>query len=147
MRQRGRSPRRPLYQLVADDIRSAIASGMLAPGRLLPPERVLAERYDVSLVAVRQGLSVLRSEGLIVTERGRGSRVLEMPERVVMKIPPGATIGCRLPTAQERAALSTAEGRPIPEGVPVFVVEHDGRVEVLPGDRVTLETTDSEDAT
>ena len=114
---------------------------MLTPGHLLPPERVLAERYDVSLVSVRQGLSVLRSEGLIVTKRGRGSRVLEMPEREVVKILPGATISCRLPTAQERTALSESEGRPIPESVPVFIVERDGEVEVLPGDRFTLETT------
>lgn len=134
MRQRGRSPGRPLYLQVADDIRAAIRDSTLLPGQLLPPERALAERYDVSLVAVRAGLGVLRAEGLIVTEPGQGSRVRRAPETVVVMIPPGATIRCRMPTPDERETIG------IPEGVPVFEVHRNGEMELLPGDQFTLET-------
>jgi DNA-binding GntR family transcriptional regulator len=134
MRQWGRSRKRPLYRRVADDIRTAIADGTLRPGQLLPPERALSERYDVSLVAVRAGLAVLRGEGLIVTERGKGSRVRETAELVALKIPPGATITTRMPTEPERQRLGIAEGTPI------LVVEHEGRTELLPGDRFAIET-------
>lgn len=134
MRRRGRSDGRPLYRVVADDIRAAIEDGALRPGQLLPPERALADRYDVSLVAVRAGLSVLRGEGLIVTERGKGSRVREMPEPTVVKIPPGARITTRMPTEDERRRLG------IVEGTPVLVVETETGVELFPGDRHVIET-------
>lgn len=139
MRRRGRSHGRPLYRLVADDIRAAIEAGTLQPGQLLPPEKTLAERFDVSLVAVRAGLSLLRGEGLIVTERGKGSRVREIPETTVVKIPPGARITARMPTADERERLHLAEGTPILE------VDLHGEVRLLPGDRYALETVEDTD--
>lgn len=140
MRRRGRSHGRPLYRLVADDIRAAIEDDTLRPGQLLPPERALADRYDVSLVAVRAGLSVLRGEGLIVTERGKGSRVREILEPTVVKVPPGARITTRMPTGDERQQLGLAEGTPILE------VELSGEIRLLPGDRYALETVGAEDA-
>lgn len=139
MRRRGRSHRRPLYRLVADEIRAAIDDGTLQPGQLLPPEKALAERFDVSLVAVRAGLGVLRGEGRIVTERGKGSRVREIPERTVVKVPPGARITARMPTEAERRRLSLAEGTPVLE------VELRGEVRILPGDRHMLETINDVD--
>jgi DNA-binding transcriptional regulator YhcF (GntR family) len=140
MRRLDPSDGRPLYRQAADELRDAISAGTLIPGQLLPTEASLADMFDVSVDAVRKGLSVLRGEGLIVTERGKGSRVRERQETVVVTVGPGAMIRCRMPTPQERAAIGRAEGRLIPEGVPVFEVERDGRVELLPGDRFTLET-------
>jgi DNA-binding transcriptional MocR family regulator len=134
----------PLYRQVADELRNAIETDMLRPGQLLPTEASLADGFGVSVDAVRAGLGVLRWEGLIVTERGKGSRVRELPEPVVLRIPPGATIRCRMPTPQERSALGEAERRTIPDGVPVLEVERDGHVELFAGDRFTLETVESE---
>lgn len=134
----------PLYRQVADELRDAIETGTLRPGQLLPTEANLADGFGVSVDVVRAGLGVLRGEGLIVTERGKGSRVREVPEGIVLRIPPGVTIKCRMPTPQERAALGEAEQRVIPEGVPVFEVERDGRVELFAGDRFTLETVETE---
>jgi DNA-binding transcriptional regulator YhcF (GntR family) len=144
MRQRGRPDERPLYRVVADDIRAAIANGTLQPGQLLPPERALAERYNVSLVAARQGLAVLRGEGLIVTLRGKGSRVRVPPGEVVLECGPHAKIRTRMPTPDEREALGAEEGRVIPEGVPVFEVDRDGEIVLLPGDRYVVETVEGE---
>jgi GntR family transcriptional regulator len=130
----------PLYRQVADELRDAIRAGTLSPGQLLPTEANLADGFGISVDAVRAGLVVLRGEGLIVTERGKGSRVREAPDGIVVRVPPGATIRCRMPTPQERSALGEAEGRMIPDGVPVFEVYRDGRVELFAGDRFTLET-------
>jgi DNA-binding transcriptional regulator YhcF (GntR family) len=147
MRRCDPSDRTPLYRQVADGLRDAIASGELRPGQLLPPEPRLASDAGVSVDVVRQALTVLRGEGLIVTSQGKGSRVREVPERVVVTVPPGATITARMPTPAERDRLGEAEGRVLPEGVPVLVVEHDGAVELFPGDRFAVETVDSAEIT
>src|SRR4051812_37499997 len=53
----------------------AILDGELAPGALLPPERVLAERHGVNRTSLRQALARLERSGLIETRQGSGSRV------------------------------------------------------------------------
>jgi GntR family transcriptional regulator len=58
--------------LIADALRAEIASGDIAPGSQLPSEREIAERFQVARNTVRLGLSALVSEGLIVSEHGRG---------------------------------------------------------------------------
>ena len=47
-------------------MREQIASGQLRVGQSLPPEAVLAERFGVSLITVRQALRELQDEGLIL---------------------------------------------------------------------------------
>lgn len=59
-------------QEIANDLRQAIRSGSLAPGAVLPSERELVQRYQVSKTTVAKALSILRGEGLIVSEVGRG---------------------------------------------------------------------------
>lgn len=67
-------PRAP-YQQIADDIRSSVVSGDLAPGSQLPSLQALADEYGVSIGTVKSGLAKLREDGLIVTRHGRGSFV------------------------------------------------------------------------
>jgi DNA-binding transcriptional MocR family regulator len=141
MRRSDPSDRTPLYRQVADNIRDAIAAGELRPGQLLPPEPRLADEAGVSVDVVRQALTSLRAEGLIVTEHGRGSRVRRVPERVVVTVPPGARITARMPTPAERDELGAE--RAVPEGVPVLVVERDGDVRLFPADRFVVATVDS----
>ncbi|MFC5750308.1 FadR/GntR family transcriptional regulator [Actinomadura rugatobispora] len=50
----------------------AISLGLLADGEQLPSEPDLAARLGVATVTVREALSELREQGLIVTRRGRG---------------------------------------------------------------------------
>jgi DNA-binding GntR family transcriptional regulator len=73
----GMSPRiaespRPVYQQLADSLRAKITTGELAPGGQLPTEKALAEEFGASRATVRQGLTVLVNEGLVVSSRPRG---------------------------------------------------------------------------
>ena len=70
---------RPQYRQLADLIRAAIDRGEYAPGSLLPSEDELARRYNVSRPTVNRAMSILRSEGLIRVERGRGTIVRDLP--------------------------------------------------------------------
>jgi GntR family transcriptional regulator len=70
-----RSSDRPVYKQVADALRAAIRSGALINGQSLPSETQLMRRYGVSRNSVRTAVGLLRLEGLVVTEHGRGSFV------------------------------------------------------------------------
>jgi DNA-binding GntR family transcriptional regulator len=63
----------PPWRQVAEDLRRRIADGEWA-GRL-PSEKTLAQDYGVALGTVRKALMELRSEGLIMTDKGWGSYV------------------------------------------------------------------------
>lgn len=70
---------RPAYHQIADRLREAILSDELAAGSRLPSERALIEEYDAARGTVRQALAVLRAEGLIQVEHGRGAFVRSRP--------------------------------------------------------------------
>jgi GntR family transcriptional regulator len=55
----------PLYRQLADILRGPIASGAFPVGGELPKEAVIAERFGVSLITVRQALRDLEADGLI----------------------------------------------------------------------------------
>lgn len=63
------------YQRVAALLREQMHAGQLAGGQQLPGELALAEEFGVSRITVRHALAMLRQEGLIVSQRGRGSFV------------------------------------------------------------------------
>jgi DNA-binding GntR family transcriptional regulator len=60
------------YQVIAGELREQIERGDLAPGAALSSEAELRRRFAASRNTVRQALSVLEREGLIVAEHGRG---------------------------------------------------------------------------
>ncbi|MFF7138934.1 winged helix-turn-helix domain-containing protein [Streptomyces sp. NPDC008196] len=66
---------RTAYDQVADDLRRRIASGVLKPGQRLDGNAKMAERYGVAAMTIRSALDVLRREGLIVSQQGRGTFV------------------------------------------------------------------------
>ena len=70
---------RPPYRQIAAALREAITLGRLAPGGQLPSESELVERYGVARMTVRQALQVLKAEGLIVSQHGRGVFVRSAP--------------------------------------------------------------------
>jgi DNA-binding GntR family transcriptional regulator len=59
---------------VAEELRAAIISGELPPGTVLTLND-LAERFDVSIMPVREALKRLQYEGLIEQERQKEARV------------------------------------------------------------------------
>lgn len=131
---------RPVYKQLADDLRDGIRTGELQPGVRLPSEADLQDIYHVGLNSVRAALTILRYEGLVVTRPQQGTFVRRPGEVTVVKVPPGAHISTRMPTEAERLAMK------IPEGTPVLVIELDGEIQVLPGDRYVAETTAPDDA-
>lgn len=64
-----------LGERLSAHIRSWIDGGEFAEGARLPAESELAERFGVSRPIIREALSRLRSEGVIVSRRGSGSYV------------------------------------------------------------------------
>jgi GntR family transcriptional repressor for pyruvate dehydrogenase complex len=69
----------PLYEGVARRLVELIRIERLEPGQRLPAERELARRLGVSRVSVRQGLTVLRINGLVEIRRGDGAYVRRPP--------------------------------------------------------------------
>ena len=63
---------KPVYQQLADSIRGKITKGDLVAGQQLPTEKALSEEYGVARATIRQGLTLLVNEGLIVPSRPRG---------------------------------------------------------------------------
>ena len=64
-----------LHDQVAADIRRAIADGEANPGEKLPPARDLAAVLGVNTNTVLRALRILRDEGLLEFQRGRGITV------------------------------------------------------------------------
>jgi DNA-binding GntR family transcriptional regulator len=62
-----------VYVQVANHMAGRIERDEWEPNRRLPPERELAEFYDVSYDTVRRATALLRKRGLIVTVHGRGT--------------------------------------------------------------------------
>ena len=76
---RDSSAKTPIWQAIADALRSDLAEGKYAPGDKLPTEAGLAERFGVNRHTVRHGISALVEEGLIRTRRGSGAFVAATP--------------------------------------------------------------------
>ncbi|WP_194927730.1 GntR family transcriptional regulator [Catenulispora pinisilvae] len=64
-----------LYKQVTDAIRDDITEGVYQSGEALPSEARMIDQYGVSRTTLRQALVILRTEGLIEIQHGRGSFV------------------------------------------------------------------------
>ena len=71
----------PLHDQVAAEIRKAIADGEASPGDRLPLAKDLAAIIGVNKNTVLRALHILRDEGLLEFQRGRGVTVVGAPER------------------------------------------------------------------
>lgn len=59
------------FEEIAQQIRDRIASGELKAGDKLPPEREMAERFQVGRNAIREALRTLEIAGVLRLEKGR----------------------------------------------------------------------------
>ena len=76
----------PLYQQLQRGLRKAIELKLLAPEDALPPERDLAEEFQVSRITVRKALDGLVSEGLLTRRQGSGTYVASRVEKSFSKL-------------------------------------------------------------
>lgn len=125
---------RPLYQQLADLLRSQINAGKPKPGEKLPSELTLQQEYGLSRDTVRDAIEVLRSEGRVVTERGRGTRVREPKPRQTVELSSGDHITTRMPVGSETRDLN------LDPGVPLLEVRRPDATapELYPGDSYVL---------
>lgn len=68
-------PTQPRYRWLAEIIRDTIERGVLTDNQALPPERELAERYEVSRDTVRKAVRYMEERGIIYSDHGRGTFV------------------------------------------------------------------------
>ncbi len=73
-----------LHDQVAAEIRRAIADGEAGPGERLPLAKDLAAILGVNKNTVLRALRILRDEGLVDFQRGRGITVAGTPQRGVV---------------------------------------------------------------
>jgi DNA-binding transcriptional MocR family regulator len=66
----------PIYRQLADAIAERIASGELAGGDRLPPQRRIAQALHINLTTVTRAFSALQRRGLVASRPGRGTIVV-----------------------------------------------------------------------
>ncbi|OBJ48195.1 FadR/GntR family transcriptional regulator [Mycobacterium sp. 1423905.2] len=71
--------RQRVDEQIAAQLADAILDGVFPPGSTLPPERDLADQFDVNRTSLRQGLARLQQMGLIEARQGSGN-VVRDPE-------------------------------------------------------------------
>lgn len=69
----------PLYVQIMDQIKHQVASGGLRPNDQLPTVRQLATDLRINFNTVARAYRQLDEEGLISTQQGRGTYLLELP--------------------------------------------------------------------
>lgn len=133
---------RPVYRQIADVLRGAIESGKLAPGERIPSEAELMRRFDVAQGTVRNALGLLRGEGLVQAEHGRGVFVRERPR---LRRLAHDRFARRHREAGKAAYLAEAETESVTPGVDVYYVGSDqasddiaGRLGVRKGSKVLV---------
>ncbi|MEM9904934.1 MAG: phosphonate metabolism transcriptional regulator PhnF [Cyanobacteria bacterium P01_D01_bin.44] len=69
----------PRYQQIADELRQNIEAAVYHVGDQLPTEAELSRRFDVNRHTLRRAIDILRQEGLVRVDRGRGMFVAAAP--------------------------------------------------------------------
>ncbi len=67
----------PIYVQIVEEIQQSLAAGQLKPGDQLPTVRQLASDIRVNFNTVARAYRMLDDAGLISTQQGRGTYILE----------------------------------------------------------------------
>jgi len=70
-----------LYARIASVLRGKIASGNWPVGAMIPTVAELSREYGTAKITIRQAFKVLSDEGLLKSQRGRGTFVSAPPDR------------------------------------------------------------------
>lgn len=76
--------RQKLSDQVFERLWDMIVSGELAPGDVIPSERVLMDKFGVGRPAVREALQSLANKGVITISHGERSRVNELTANIAV---------------------------------------------------------------
>lgn len=72
---------RRLFWGIVEKVETLIDSGQYPPGSRLPPERVLAEQFDVSRPTIREAIIALEVRGRVSVKTSSGVYVIDKPEQ------------------------------------------------------------------
>lgn len=75
----------PLYMQIARQVEQMVAAGLLQVGDQLPTVRELATELRINFNTVARAYHVLDDQGLISTQRGRGTYIWEQPTEEMMQ--------------------------------------------------------------
>jgi GntR family transcriptional regulator len=67
----------PIYRQIVDQVRLAVATGVLAPGEVMPSVRSLAERLVINANTVVKAYAELMRDGVLESRQGMGFFVAE----------------------------------------------------------------------
>jgi len=138
----------PLYHQIKEAIQDLIEGGELPAGKMLPSERELAEHYAVSRLTVRQAISELVRDGLLLRQHGVGTFVappkLNQAQPMALSFTQRMIQAGRVPTSRVLAReiipapRSVARRLQIEPDAPVMRI---ARLRLADGQPVMLETT------
>lgn len=77
------SSKEPIYEQIANQIKSAILSGDLTEGTALPSMRKLAKDLQISVITTKRAYEELEKAGFIYSIVGKGSYVAEQNLEVI----------------------------------------------------------------
>lgn len=75
----------PLYAQLREVLVEDIQDGYYKPGDRIPSELDLCKEHDLSRPTVRQAISDLVADGVLVIEKGKGTYVASEPERLLIE--------------------------------------------------------------
>ncbi len=110
----------PIYHQVVDRIKEMITDGRIHPGDQLPTVRALAAELRVNFNTVARAYRILDEAGVISTQQGRGTYILDMP-------PPETSAAIRrkaLHALTDRYLADTLRLGFRVEELPAFLQEH-----------------------
>ena len=68
----------PVYFQLQKELQTAIEDGCWAPGQIIPPERAIAEKHQLSIGTVKKAILNLVNEGYLYRIQGKGTFVAGM---------------------------------------------------------------------
>nr|WP_256586814.1 FadR/GntR family transcriptional regulator [Pseudomonas sp. A46] len=77
-----------LAERLAERLAHAISNGDLLAGSRLPTEQALCDQYGVSRTVVREAISMLKHDELVVSRQGSGTYVSQQPKVALRLSPP-----------------------------------------------------------
>ncbi|MGD2177200.1 MAG: GntR family transcriptional regulator [Anaerolineae bacterium] len=105
----------PIYVQVEDHVRALIAAGQLRPGEQLPTIRELAADLRVNYNTIARAYLELDRDGVISTQRGRGTFVAGVPDEEQMARKRSRKLHAVVRSALDEAHLLGYEPREIAE--------------------------------
>ena len=99
----------PIYEQIAQQIKTQIIAGSLGPGQSLPSIRVLAKELHISVITTKRAYDELEKEGFIDTVGGKGTFVAHQNRELLREM--------RIRIVEEKLAEAIAEAKNLGLGV------------------------------